>query len=86
LFQELELKKKPILARLAKERQRGGQGGILLMDNSTKANVRDEIADNSGVSNNTVQRVEKVLSAQDQEIIDQVRRGDISINKAYTTI
>lgn len=51
---ELALKLKPMLAAQAKERQRGGQGGILLRQNSTQANGKtsEDIAKIAGVSNN----------------------------------
>ena len=51
---ELALKLKPMLAAQAKERQRGGQGGILLRQNSAEAKgeTREDIAKIAGVSNN----------------------------------
>ena len=51
---ELALKLKPMLAAQAKERQRGGQGGILLPQNSAEAKgeTREDIAKIAGVSNN----------------------------------
>ena len=51
---ELALKLKPMLAAQAKKRQRGGQGGILLPQNSAEAKgeTREDIAKIAGVSNN----------------------------------
>ncbi len=50
------LKLKPLIAAKAKENQRGGQGGILLPQNSAKANVetRKELSKLAGVSHDTI--------------------------------
>lgn len=61
---ELALRLKPIIKAKAKERQKCGQGGILLKQKSAEANKvssnqsRDELAKIAGVSHDTIEKVE----------------------------
>lgn len=89
---ELVLKLEPLIEVIkaqAKERQRGGQGGVLLVQNSAQASsgkTRDEIARLAGVSHDTVAKA-KVIAAQAPESVkDQLRRGETSINAVYREI
>lgn len=83
----LALRLKPILAARAKERQRGGQGGILLPQKSAEAKeTREELAKVAGVSRDTIHKVERIEAAATEEVIDQLRHNDISINEAYKKI
>jgi hypothetical protein len=52
---ELVIKLEPLLTAKAKDRQRGGQGGVLLPQKSAEANTetREELAKLSGVSHDT---------------------------------
>ena len=49
----------------------------------TPIETRKVIADMAGVSHDTVSKVEKILDAGTPEILEKLKRGDISINKAY---
>ena len=57
-----------------------------VLQNSAKQNPIDTrriIADISGVSHDTVAKVEKILSSGTPETVEKIRRGDITIHKAY---
>lgn len=64
---ELALKLKPVIAEKAKERQKGGQGGVLLNQNSEKANTSKELAKVAGVSHDTIHKVEKIQKEAPEE-------------------
>lgn len=91
---ELALKLKPLLERKAKENQvanlkKGAESPVL--QNSAKRendriNTTEEIAKSAGVSRDTVQKVQKVLSKAEPEIIEKARSGEISINAAAKTV
>ena len=86
---ELALKLKPVIAEKAKERQKGGQGGVLLNQNSEKANTSKELAKAAGVSHDTIHKVEVIKEKAhelDPRTIEDLRRGDVSINKVYGDI
>jgi hypothetical protein len=83
---ELALKFKEIIATKAKERQRCGQGGSLLLEKSPKASdTRQELATMAGVSDNTIAKVEYISDHADEETKSKLRRGEkgTSINKEY---
>jgi len=84
---ELALKFKPQIEKRARERQRGGKGGILLKQNSAEAtkecNTRDEIARLAGVSKDTVSRVEFLDKHADEETKEKLRQGKTTINREY---
>lgn len=48
--------------------------------------VRKEIAEVAGVSANTIQRVDYIQQHANQETLDALEAGEISINKAYTEL
>jgi len=64
---------------------------IALPENSVKqnsakqnpVNTRDIIADMAGVSHDTVSKVEKILDAGTPETLEKIKRGDITVHKAY---
>ena len=74
---ELALKLKPMLAAQAKERQRGGQGGILLPQNSAEAKgeTREDIAKIAGVSRDTISKVSVIQEKGSPEQIQRARTG-----------
>jgi ParB-like chromosome segregation protein Spo0J len=83
---EIALQFKDMIAAKAKERQRCGQGGILLLENSPKANdTRKELAKMADVSDNTIAKVEYIAEHADDETKSKLRRGEkgTSINKEY---
>lgn len=85
---ELSLKLKPLLAEEAKKRQ--GERNDLKDENivqiSAPSKVRDEIAKSANVSHDTVSKVEKIIEKAPEEVKEQLRRGEVSINKAYNEI
>ena len=44
----------------AKERQRGGRGGVLLVQKSSQAKSRDEIASIAGISHDTLKKAKAI--------------------------
>ena len=88
-FQRIEIVRKceDAVKAQAKERQRGGQGGILLQEKLPEANIekqsRDTLGAMAGVSGKTYEHATAVLDNAPEEVIQAVRNGDISINKAY---
>jgi hypothetical protein len=87
---EIALKFKPRLETKANERQRCGQGGVLLRRNSAEAtqacNTRNEIAKLADVSKDTVSRVEYISNHADDETKQRLRNGETSINREYTRL
>ena len=86
---EIALKLKDAIAAKAKERQRCGQGGVLLPQNSAEAKeTRQELAKIADVSHDTLNRVEYILEHADEETKEKLRRGEkgTSINKEYNRL
>lgn len=82
---ELALKLKPVIAAKAKEQQKRKPADFVL-ENSPKQNpidTREEIASIANVSSDTVKKVEKIQEKATEEVKQQLRNGEISINKAY---
>jgi DNA-binding XRE family transcriptional regulator len=83
----LALRLKPVIAERAREQQRGGQGGVLLPQNSAKAiDTRAELAKIAGVSRDTIDKVETIEREAPKPIIEAARRGDISVNMAHSVV
>jgi len=87
---EIALKMKEVLVVQAKERQRGGQGGILLVQNSGQANGKTdhELARRSGLSHDTIRKAEFLLDHADAETKARLRstKKETSINKEFTRL
>lgn len=91
---ELALRLKPIIKAKAKERQKCGQGGILLKQKSAEANKvsgnqsRDELAKIAGVSHDTIEKVECIKKKGTEEQIQRARSGGKgnSVNAIYKEI
>jgi len=83
----LALELESTIAARAKENQKGGQGGVLLSTNSSKANealnTRAELAKTAGVSEDTIAKVKTIKANASYETKDKLAKGEISINKAY---
>ena len=81
---EIALKMKPLIEVKARENQRGGQGGVLLSQNSVEASTRTDstVAELAGVSRDTVRKVEKIQQQASPEIIESARKGELSIHLA----
>ena len=82
---ELALKLKPVLVEKAKENERlGGKGSQKSVD--LKHDTQKELAKAAGVSHDTIHKVEKIKEKAEPETIEALRKGDISINKAYSDV
>lgn len=83
----LALELEPLIAAKANARQQGGQGGVLLLSTLAEAkepvDTRKEVAKVAGVSTGTMYKVKKVRDAGTLETLNQMRTGEISINKAF---
>lgn len=84
----LALRLKPVIAERAEKNLHLSQGqGVKGLENSTKViDTRLEIAKAAGVSDNTIAKVEKIEANATPETKEALRRGEISINKAYEEI
>ena len=75
----------------AKEKQKGGQGGILLPQKSAEGNkleneTRYKLGKVANVSHDTIARVKKIEATASPEIKAKVSTGQISINEAFKEI
>ena len=86
---ESALKFKTILKKMAKERQKEhgktapNRHKNTFDESSRVFNVRKELAKLAGTSEQTIERVEIILQEAPLETIEQLRRGETSINQAY---
>ena len=82
------LTKKAILAKKAKENQIRKPESVLM--NSSKQlepiNTRKQLAEEAGMAEQTLSRIEKIHKESSPEIIQSIRDGELTINKAYTQI
>lgn len=83
----LALRLKPVIAERAKENQ-GTRTDILtdLSKSIHPTNTRQEVAAASGVSEGTLAKVEKIEANATEETKEALRRGEMSINQAYTEL
>ncbi len=84
----LALQLEPLIAGKAKERQKGGQGGILLSQKSVEAKIdtQKELATLAGVSHDTIAKVKIIEQKADEETKEKLSSGEVSINQAYKEI
>jgi hypothetical protein len=85
---KLALRLEEMIAARAKANQKGGQGGVLLPQNSAEAShveTREEIAKLAGVSRDTVDKVKQIEKKATPEVKASLAKGEISINKAHKT-
>jgi DNA modification methylase len=87
----LVLRLKEIISEIAKENQKGGQGGVLLPQKSAEANkleneTRYKLSKIANVSHDTVSRVEKIEATATPEVKARLNTGQMSINEAYKEI
>lgn len=77
----VELKKH--YAKLAKERQKCGQGGSLLVDNcpQAKGKARDEAGKTLGIAGRTIDRAEKVDKVS-PVLVNEIKNGRVTLNSA----
>ena len=83
---------KPYYEKLNKEKQKTSTGGSnpQLMQISAEAEnpitTRDEVAKVAGVSHDTVNKVQKIEEKATEEVKEQIKSGEISINQAYQKV
>lgn len=97
----LALQLKPLLAEEAKKRQgerndlkdvslesAGSESEDNFLQKSVKSpiNVQKELAKAAGVSHDTIHKVEVIEEKAAPEVKEQLRKGEVSINKAYNEI
>lgn len=81
----LALKLKPIIAEKAKENQANHtEQGYQKSDKPVT--TAKELAKVAGVSHDTIHKVETIQNSGDQKLIDDVRSGETTINRAYQAI
>ena len=88
---ELALKLKDVIAAKAKERQKGGQGGVLLcptLDKASSVDTKKEVAEIADVSHGTLAKVEYIAEHADEATKEKLRQGEkgTSINKVYNQL
>ena len=84
---ELALQFKPQIEKQARERQRGGRGGVLLCQTPDKAiDTKKEIAKTAGISHDTVHKAEFLSKHADEETKENLRQGKTTINREYKRV
>ena len=92
LRNQLSLKFEPLLKAEARSRQATSTGGDepQLTQNSaeagTKGETRKQLAKLAGVSHDTIKKVKKLRECADEETKGRLRRGEVTINKAYNEL
>lgn len=81
-FQRIEIirKSEHMVKAQARERQHGGQGGIL------HSTARDTLGAMANVSGKTYERATAILDKAPEPVIQAVRHNELSINAGYTVI
>jgi N6-adenosine-specific RNA methylase IME4 len=86
----LALQLESVFKEKAKEKQKGGQGGVLLSQKSDEAkqevSTKKELAKVANVSHDTIAKVKKIEEAAPEEVKQKLRTGEVSINQVYTDI
>ena len=80
----LALKLKPAIAEKAKENQ--GSRTDICQKSDKSIDTKKELAKVAGVSHDTIHKVETIQNSGDQRLIDEVRSGETSINRAYQVV
>ncbi len=89
---EMVLKFEPLLKAEARERQATSTGGSTpqLRQNSaqaeSKGRTNEKLAEMAGVSHDTVKKVKKLVADADEETKRDLRKGKVSVHKAYTDL
>ncbi len=66
--------------------QHDPQGTVCLNSGKRKIDASKELAKVAGVGKDTITKVKAVKNSGNQNLIDQMRRGEISANKAYNEV
>ena len=85
----LALELEEVFSKKAKEKQKGGQGGVLLSPTLAEANpidTRQELSKVANVSHGTLDKVKKIQEKAPEEVKAKLATGEVSINAAYKEI
>ena len=82
----LALRLKPVIAEKAKEKQSDAGGALRQKSDKAPIDTKKELAELAGVSHDTISKVEKIEQQGTPEIIERIKRGDISIHGAYQAV
>lgn len=82
---ELQVKRKPLLAAEGKEKQREG-GKKKVLATLPKAHTRERMAKAANVSDGTMKKIETIVAKAPESVKAKLRKGDMTINKAYKQI
>jgi len=84
---ELALKFEPLIASASKKRMLAGKA-IDPPQNSAEGSgeTRRQIAKIAGVSHDTIKKVKKLSESADEETKGKLRRGEVTVHKAYTEL
>lgn len=82
----LALRLKETIAAEAKEKQREAGGAVRQKSDKAVIDTKKELAKVAGVSHDTMHKVDVIEQKAPEEVKDQLRRGEVSINKAYNEI
>lgn len=82
----LALRLKPVISAKAKEKQIEAGGAVHQKSDKAVITTNKELAKVAGVSHDTIAKVEKIEAQATDEVKEQLRTGEISINQAYKDI
>jgi len=82
----LALKLKPLIAEKAKEKQSEAGGAVRQKSDKAVVDTKKELAKVAGVSHDTIHKVETIQNSGDQKLINDVRSGETTINRAYQVV
>ena len=83
---ELALLKEGFIAKKAKEQQIRKPDSVCQISDKQKIDTKKEVAKIAGVSHDTVAKVKKIKEKAPLEVIESLRKGDVSINAAYKDV
>jgi len=84
---EIALQFKSAIEKQAKERQRGGQGGVLLCTKPNQAiDTKTELGKIAGVGRDTMHKAEYLHEHADDETKQRLRNAETTINREYTRL
>lgn len=87
---ELALRFEPLIKAQAKEKQGQRTDLMNIPKNSAEcpadSETRQQLGKLAGVSHDTIKKVKKLTESADDDTKQKLRRGDVSINKAYTNL
>lgn len=83
---ELGLEMKELLSKIGKDKQGTRTDLCQNSDKCIPHDTKKIIAEKTGISHDTISRIEKIKAVADEETLDKLRAGDTTINKVYNQI